>query len=369
MDETEAATAGRRLMRLLDRYVARQFITTFLGLVLGLPWLFVVADITDHLDTYIARGLPRADVALSYVYSLPQFTFWAIPIAGLVATVFTIGSMTRHQEITAAKAGGVSFYRLVAPIVLLSALLSVAAVGLGEMIPATTRRRLELLGEKKYSASTMRTNFVFQAEDGRTLAIRRLDSETREMHGVVIERDATSRTPGMHLTSGVAKWRPRSGWTMEAGYLRVLDVDDAERAFQFDSIRVPTLVETPEDLLAEPKEPEEMGYAEMSQFIETIERSGGDIRKLRVERAQKITLPLALLVIVLFGAPLSTSSRRGGAAYGVGVSLAVTMIYLMLFKVGTAVGQSGALPPLVAAWMPNVLFLLGGIYLMVRVRT
>ena len=112
-----------------------------------------------------------------------------------------------------------------------------------------------------------------------------------------------------------------------------------------------------------------MGYAEMSRFIETIDRSGGDTRKLRVERAQKITLPLAVLVIVLFAAPLATNSQRGGAAFGVGVSLATTLVYLMLFKVGTAIGSSGAIHPLVAAWGPNALFLAGGIYLLARVRT
>ena len=357
------------MIRLLDRYIARQFLATFLGLVIGLPWLFIIADVTDNLDKYLARGLPRGAVAMSYIYQLPQFTVWAIPIAGLVATVFTIGTMTRHQEIAAAKAGGVSFYRLVAPIILLATVLSVGAVGLGELVPITTRKRLEVLGEKSYNAATLRTNFVFQAEDGRTLSIRRLDTDLAEMSGVVIERDQTEREAGSHIAALTAKWTPAGGWVLKGGFLRMLDEEDAEHAFRFDSVRVRQLRETPEELLAEPKEPEEMGYAEMTRFIDTIERAGGDTRKMRVERAQKITLPLALLVIVLFGAPLSTSSRRGGAAYGVGISLAVTLVYLMLFKVATAVGASGAMPPLVAAWLPNALFFVAGLYLLVRVRT
>ena len=356
-------------MRLLDRYIARQWIGTFLALVVGLPWLFVVADITDHLDNYLAKGLSRGAVAMSYVYYLPQFIFWSFPIAGLVATVFTIGNMTRHQEISAAKAGGVSFYRLIAPIVLLASLLSVAAVGLGELIPITTRKRLEVLGEKQLTSATFRTNFVFQAGDGNMLAIRRLDAERDEVQGVVIERDATPGRPGMHLTAQYGRWEPREGWTMRHGYVRLLDGTRGEHAFQFDSVQIAGLRETPEELMAEPKEPEEMGYAEMSDFIDAIQRSGGDIRKMRVERAQKIALPLALFVIVLFGAPLSTSSRRGGAAFGVGVSLGVTLIYLLLFKVGTAIGSSGALHPLVAAWAPNALFFVAGLVLLVRVRT
>ena len=111
-------------MRLLARYVARQFLTTFVVLVLGLPLLFVITDVTDNLDRYLGRGLEFGSVALAYLYQIPQFLQWAFPIAALVATVFTIGNMTRHQEIAAAKAGGISFYRLILPLVLLGVVLS-----------------------------------------------------------------------------------------------------------------------------------------------------------------------------------------------------------------------------------------------------
>ena len=356
-------------MNLLDRYLLRQFLATLTGLILGLPVLFVVADVTDNLDTYLSRGISRADVALSYLYFFPQAIYWALPIAGLVATVFTIGNMTRHQEITAAKAGGVSFYRLIAPLLLMAALLSVAAIGLGEVIPGANQKRLVLVGERQFTTGTLRTNFVFQTESGYTLSARRLDADNEEMSEIVLERDVTPATPGVHLVARVAEWHDDTGWTLKQAYYRTFDTLAVERTFHYDSLRATSLEETPQELLAQPKEPEEMRYQEMSRFIETVRRSGGDTRKLEVERAQKVSLPLALLVIVLFGAPLSTSSQRGGAAYGVGVSLAVTMVYLLLFKVGTAVGASGAVHPLIAAWAPNAVFLIGGIYLMARVRT
>jgi lipopolysaccharide export system permease protein len=355
-------------MRLLDRYLLRQFTGTFFGLMLGLPLLFLIGDVTDKLDDYLARGITGGRVALSYLFMLPQFIFWSIPIAGLVATVFTIGNMTRHQEITAAKAGGVSFYRLTRPIFLLTAFLSVATIGLGELIPAANAKRSEILGEKRFNNHISRTNFVFQASNGQTLSVRRLDTEGRMMVDVVLERPATETVPGQHILAHRATWRPDTGWTLFTGYLRVLS-DSSEKSMKFDSLRVPALTETPEELLAEPKDQEEMRYAEMTRFIDAIQRTGGDTRKLRVERAQRVTLPLALLVIVIFGAPLSTSSKRGGAAYGVGVSLGVTMIYLTLFKVATAIGSSGSVHPLLAAWGPNLLFLFAGLVLLARVRT
>jgi lipopolysaccharide export system permease protein len=356
-------------VKLLDLYIARQFIATFLMLVLGLPLLFIITDITDQLDNYLARGVGMRDVAISYVYYLPQFIFWSLPIAALVATVFTIGNMTRHQEIAAAKAGGVSFYRLIVPVMVLAAVLSVAGVAIGELIPTTNRMRAEALGERQRRTSPLRTNFVFQTDGGRVLSVRRLDAERQRMGNVVLERQSTAAGPGVHQTASEAEWKPGEGWVFRDGYLRVLNEAGGELSFAYDQLRLPDFGETPEDLLAEAKDPDEMTYREIDRFVRSVERSGGDAGELRVEQAQKLSLPLAIFVIVLFGAPLSTSSQRGGTAYGIGISLLITMVYLMLFKVGQAVGSSGTVDPLVAAWTPNVLFLLGALVLLKRVRT
>jgi lipopolysaccharide export system permease protein len=112
-----------------------------------------------------------------------------------------------------------------------------------------------------------------------------------------------------------------------------------------------------------------MRYRELEKFIGTIDRSGGESAGYRVGLAQKISLPLAVLVIVLFGAPLSSSTQRGGTAFGVGISLGVTLVYLMMFKVAEAIGESGVIHPLVAAWAPNAIFFVAALFLLFRVRT
>ena len=333
------------MISLLDRYIARQFVGTFLALVFGLPFLFIVTDLTDNLDKYISRGLNFPMVVRAEAYQLPLFFYYSFPIAALVATVFTIGGMTRHQEITAAKAGGVSFYRLLRPIVLLASLLSVIALGLSELVPVSTTKRSELLGQRSRYSDNMRTNFVFQTEQNGVLAARQLDLRENEINGLVLEQAGDSVRPGIYQSAARARWEPKSGWIFDDGYLRVLRPDGTEANFEYTSARVPTFTETPSELLAEPKKAEEMRYNEMTRFIRAIQRSGGNPLPMMVDRAQKLALPLAVLVIVLFGAPLVTSSRRGGAAYGIGLSLGITLVYLMLFRVGKAVGSSGALTP------------------------
>ncbi|MEX2582682.1 MAG: LptF/LptG family permease [Gemmatimonadota bacterium] len=356
-------------MKILDRYLARQFLGTFVLLVLSLPFLFLIADLTGELDSYIARGLPMSSIAISYVYYFPQLAFWGFPIAALVATVFTIGTMTRHQEIAAAKAGGISFYRLAAPVVLLGALLSVAAVAVGEVVPVGNQMRAQALDEDRSFANPFRMNLVFRTEQGNTLTANRLSVEGQEMTNVMLESRAGPDPTWLNSSALVARWVPEEGWTFEDGYVRWIGDDDEETTFHYASMRVPGLEESPEELMTTSKASEEMRYRELEGFIRTVERSGGDPNELRVHLAQKLSLPLAVLVIVLFGAPLATSSKRGGAAFGVGISLVVTMAYLMLFKVAEAIGTSGAIHHHVAAWSPNVLFLVGGLALWWRVRT
>jgi len=356
-------------VKILDRYLLRQFLGTFLLLVFALPFLFLITDLTDSLDRYLARGIPIRSVALSYLYFIPQLVFWGFPIAALVGTVFTLGNMTRHQEIAAAKAGGISYYRIVAPFLFIAALLSLGAAGIGEVVPVANQRRAEILGERETVTTPFRTNFVFRTEDGRTLSAGRLNAEESEMSNVVLEGVDRETRLRVHQTAATASWLADGGWSLKEGFLRWIEEDGSETAFAFTRLRVPHLLERPEDFLAAPKEPDEMRYAELERFIATIERSGGDASEYRVNLAQKLALPLAVLVIVLFGAPLATTSRRGGTAFGIGISLAVTMVYLMFFKVGEAIGASGAISPLIAAWAPNVVFLIAGVLLLWRVRT
>jgi lipopolysaccharide export system permease protein len=356
------------MIRLLDRYVLRQFLTTFTLMIVGLPLLFVIFDVTDRVDRYLNRGLPPGDVALSYVFEFPKYVLWSFPIAALIATVFTIGSMTRHQELVAAKAGGVSFHRLVRPILAAGALLMMGALALGELVPTANQRAAELRGEHRRLTS-FRSNFVFNTESGQSLSVRRLDADNQQMFGVLLEGSGRGGAPGLHQLSERASWTAGDGWTLENGHLRLLSTDGRESSFTFQSARLPSLRESPAELLAEPKEPDEMRYHELTRAITTIERGGGNVNELLVKRAQKISIPVAVLVIILFGAPLVTSSQRGGAAFGLGLSLGVTLVYMMLFRVGQAVGTSGAMDPLLAAWLPNLLFFAAGLVFFVRVRT
>ena len=359
------------IVRPLDRYVFVEFWKIFISTALGFPLLLVVIDLTDNLNKYLSRNLPRQNIIMSYVYWLPDSMFMVLPAAVLFATVFSIGSFTRHSEITAAKASGISFYRLIAPILLGAVLACGLDLALGEVVPITNQRRADLLEEKAAaSTQTTRYNFAFAGEYGRVYKIGTLNTNTGAMDLVQIERKGLGAGyPTYVLTAKTGRYATKRGWTLGRGYLEVMPDTTSSFAVAFDSLRDRHFTERPSDMLAKPRSPEEMRYDELTRFIKAQERSGSDANLLRVERALKIAIPATCLIIALFGAPLATSTQRGGSAYGIGISLATTVIFLMMIQLTKAIGGKGLIPPDLAAWVPGVIFGAVGLVLMARVRT
>jgi lipopolysaccharide export LptBFGC system permease protein LptF len=423
--------------RTIDRYVAREFLRLFIIFILAAPLLFIIGDWTDNIGRYTEQGLPVGRVALSYVYQLPLFISWSFPVAALIATVFTVGNMSRHSEMTAAKAGGLSFFRTLAVLPLLGILLTAASLALTEVVPVATAKNREILGQVQTPTGDMRHEFVYTGPDGHVFTIRRLSLGTATspptIGGITVEflTAGSGRAPtpaaapaaadgqdngegasrgvpapaaegagadlagapaaegagadqagapaaGMappaftHISARSGSWdAERRLWTLEDGFYRVFvgEGQGEERSFSFSRLQLAAFHATPEQLMARPKDPEEMRYAELGNFIRALERSGAAPLKLMVEHAQKIAIPMATLVIILFGAPLANSSPRGGAAYGIGISLAITIIYMMLIRIAGAAGAAGTIEPLHAAWIPNAVFALAALVLLARVRT
>ena len=354
----------------LDRYVFKEFWKILVTTALGFPLLLVIIDLTDHLETYLARNLPRRDIVLSYIYWIPDSMFMVLPAAVLFATIFSIGAFTRHSEITAAKASGISFYRLALPIFFGAILAAGFDLLLAEVVPITNSRRADLLAEDKFRGTTTRYNFAFAGGGGRVYKVGTLTTTSGTLEQVQIERAGSGRDyPTMIVAASKAIWKPADGWTLERGEMKLVTDSTPEFALEFARMRDKRFEERPTDMMAQPRSPQEMRYRELTRFIHALERSGGDANQLRVERALKIAIPVTCIIIALFGAPLATSTQRGGAAYGVGISLAITVVFLMLVQLTKAIGSKGLMPPDLAAWVPSVLFAALGVVLMTRVRT
>ena len=357
---------------ILDRYVLREWTKIFVVTALGFPLIVILIELADNLDQYLLKGLAAREIALGSFYGLPDKVFLVLPAAVLFATVFSLGAMSRHSELTASKASGRSFHRTVVPVLMAALGAAVLGFAIGEIAPPATQRQVELLDERVSRNQTSKFNFVYRAEEGWTYAIRVLDVERGQMRDVVLEREGTGAAyPTLAIQAPtVAYDTAGTMWTLERGRFRIIASEvEPDLAFAFDSLRLRSLDEHPSDLLVEPKKPQEMRYAELGEYVEAFERSGGDGRQLRVERALKLAVPFTCLIIAVFGAPLIASAPRATGAFGVAVSLGTTVVFLLLVQLSRAIGSGGLIPPAAAAWVPNALFGIAGVWMMRRAPT
>jgi lipopolysaccharide export system permease protein len=379
---TAVAPRRRHLIRPLDRYVAAEFLRIFLVTCVGFPLLVFVVDLVDNLRKYTERNIPAADIALSYWFFLPDTMYKVFPAAVLFATVFTVGNLTRHAELTAAKASGMSFHRVVRPIFVLATLAAAAALVIGELSPPSNSRRLELLRESCLSSAApsggrvicnesavTRYNFVFGGQEGRVVRATFLNVPEGRLQEIETERRGDSLRPTVLVAAKGGSWTAERGWVLREGHLHVIPDRERDLVVAFDSLIDRRMVETPTELRASDKTSEEMTYGQLARFIATLERAGSDVRGLRVELMLKVAIPVTCILIAMFGAPLATSTKRGGTAFGIGISLGTTVLVLLLIQLTKAIGKSGVVSPDLAAWFPNLLVGAAALVLLARVRT
>ncbi|HEY7683617.1 MAG TPA: LptF/LptG family permease [Gemmatimonadales bacterium] len=358
-------------MQILDRYVLKSWTVIFLLTALGFPIVSIMINMTDNLERLLDRGLKFPEILVSYVYALPENVFLVMPAAVLFATVFTVGNLGRYSELTAAKAGGRSFYRLTLPVILASIVAAGLAYVVGELAPEATSRQLVLQKARMAKSRSARYNFVYRADQGWVYTIRSLDVQNRMLRQLVFERQGRGPDyPGLAVTADSATFDDTlHTWRLWSGTSRRILDENRQVTYRFRSARLRALSQQPVDLLAEPKAPEEMRYAELTRYIDALKRSGNDTSKIEVDRALKIALPATCLIIALFGAPLAVTSPRQGTAIGIAISLGTTVVFLSLIQLSKAVGVTGIVNPVAAAWAPNAMFLAAALWLLKRVRT
>lgn len=358
-------------MRILSRYLLGQWIRIFVLAGIGLPVVSVLVYITDRLNRLLDRGLTPEAIALSGVYALPWNIAQMLPAAALFATVFTVGPLSRYSELTAAKAGGVSFHRLMRPLFIVALLSAGATFWISEVATEATARQLELEQERFARNRSTRYNFVYRADDGWVYSIRYLDTKAQLAQQVLLERPSSRPGfPNLAIWADSARWNDSTGrWQLLNGSSHFLGDSTSTETFTYKRLVMDSFNEPPRSLLIEPKRPEEMAYRELAEYIRMLDRSGNDVKKLRVDLAIKLALPAACIVIVLFGAPLAVSNPRAGAAWGIAISLGTTVLYLLLINLSKAVGSTGLIDPTLSAWVPNLFFGAIGVWLLARVRT
>jgi lipopolysaccharide export system permease protein len=358
-------------LKVLDRYILREFFKILLFAIIGATLLSILVDVIEKIDTFIDKESTFFDVLLYYVYHTPYTATLTLPAAMLIATIFTLGQCNRWNELVAMKASGISLYRTLTPLLIASFMISVMTLIVGETVLPHSNDRKRLIydhqilkkPEKRMEAETLR----YQGKRGVLYSIDRYDPRTGRMDDITLVKKDTGGRLVYRIDASRGEWQD-DRWVLRNGYLRYFTASREETTFRFATLTSRDLEERPEDFAKPPKNPEDMNYIELSHHIDRQKRGGGATLEDEVYLRLKLAFPFANLIIVLFGAPLATISRKGGAAANFGVSLFIFILFWGFIHTSRALGESGAVNPFIAAWMANLAFGSAGVVILFKVR-
>jgi LPS export ABC transporter permease LptG len=280
--------------------------------------------------------------------------------------------LTKNSEINAIKAGGVSLYRISVPIVMSGIVVSLVCFGLQEYIlPYSNRRAEELEDEIKERASQTRNLLDRRWMLGRNQQIYHYtyyDPPRMLFNGLAVYRfNESSFKLTERLYADQAGWDPSAGgWVFRNGWQR--NFDEQAEVRRFDELVVRDM-ELPDYFVKEEKQSDQMTFYELSRYMRDLSQSGFDVVRFEVALQSKLAFPLAALITAIIGVPFSFTPRKKGALYGIGVAIVIGLSYYVTTRVFAYMGNSAMLPPLMAAWAPNVLFGVGALYGLFNVRT
>lgn len=359
-------------MMILDRYVSRQFLSTILFALLGFVALFTIVDLLENLDDFIDNTVPGSLVLEYYTVFAPEIIRLMTPVSVLFGALFTVGKMSNVNELTAIKSSGVSFYRFMLPIVLISAGISAFSVYFtGYIVPGAIKQKLFIEREylHKHRVNPDRDIF-FQDAEYRIVHISDFIGGRNEALRVSVQKFSPKEPTRMVERVDIDRLRydsTRTIWTAYNGTVRTFS-DTAQQVSYFSTREMDSLNFQPEDLIMKQWRVEEMNLSELQRSIAEQRKAGFDPRRLEIEYHSRYAFALTSFIVVLFGMPFSANRRKSGLAVQFGINIAITFTYLGVMQIVLAFGKNGALDPVLTAWLTNVFFTIAALISILNVR-
>jgi lipopolysaccharide export system permease protein len=358
--------------RTLHRYVVREYLKIF-GLTLSsLILIYVVVLFLQKIDLFIKHRAPLHLIFKYFLYRLPEVTFqWTLPYAVLLATLLTLGMLSRHSEITAMKAGGVSLYRITLPLLFIALIISfLSFLGNEYLVPFTNQKVRYLLSvevRKEQLTSFFKNYKIWYRSDHRIFNIQLLDPQKKVLEGFTLYQLDDSFRCIQRIDAREAKW-VNGRWWLYDGATRDFDKGGSVRMIPFGEMEY-SLPENWESFQTIERQSEEMSYTELRAYIRKIQSAGYDATRYVADFYSKYSYPLLNLIMVLIGVPFALKTgRSGGVALSIGLSVMIGFAYGVTFYIFLSFGRSGILSPLLSSWTPTVLFGLAGIFTLMSVR-
>ncbi len=353
-------------MGLLAQYISKAYLRYFLLSVTAFSGTYLLIDFLDKIDDFVGKSTPSATVVLYFINSLPLFFVRVAPIAILMASFMTIGSLSRTGEITAMRAGGLSLVKIAKPLIIVTLIITVGIVLIQEMVMPVSARtmkdiwNIQIKGEKGPQA--VRDNVWYRSGD-RMIYIKQALPQDGQLHDITIfnlndQFNIVKRSDADHAeyldgewqfnNAAVRKFNPATGEVTERSVSKKTQLPFSK---------------TPEDFKHVEATLGELTFIDLYRKSKKLSSEGYSTVRHQVDMHTHIASPFACLIMVLLGIPFALHRGRSASlASGIVVSVLIGVSYFILNSIATVFGYSGILPPIIATWAGNIIFALIGIW-------
>jgi LPS export ABC transporter permease LptG/LPS export ABC transporter permease LptF len=372
--------ARGRFPLILDEYVLREFLLTFVMVLVTFVMLMLIFTFFELLSDIIRNKTPLVTVGEYLVNLTPSMIYVITPLSVLIGVLVVFGIMNRNSELTAMKATGVSLYRITVPVVAIAAVLSVSLFMFDELYLPQANRRQEALRNviKGKPAETFEhpgRKWIFgqqrPGQPSRIFYYEYFDSDIDTFGNIsIFEFNPGSFTIAKRIFASTAHWEPKlNTWVFEDGWERTFNGSDITSYEDFPVKTFSEISEQPAYFKKDVRQSSEMNFGELAAYIHDLRQSGFNTVPLRVQLNHKLAYPLITLVMAVLAIPFALSMGKRGSLSSIAIAIGVAIAYSVVSAFFDAMGNVSWLPAFLAAWSPDLLFGLAGAYLLLRTPT
>lgn len=359
-------------MKIVDRYLIHEYLRNLLFIALSFLLLFLIIDFFEKIRMFLSNHATFGQMGSYFLFMVPMIISQILPAAILLASLLTCGTLSRHSEITAMKANGISLYRIALPILAIAALTSMLIFFLSEWITPLTNDRAERIRlvevQKQSSLGSFKQDQIWYRGEKGIYNFRLFDANTGTLQGITLHYLDRQMNLIMRMDAERGEWK-EGRWLFHNVLVARFDSGSFPVLSKVKQQRV-DLPEKPTDFQLIQKDVETMGYFELRRYIRKLQSEGYDATRYVVDLHGKMAFPLVSILLAVIGISFSLQSERsGGIARGIGAGLVIGFSYWLVYAFGMSLGRSGTLPPLIAAWFANILFTIVSVILVRRVKT
>ena len=343
----------------IDAYIVSKFITTFFVALILIIGIVIIFDISEKIDNFVAKEAPlRAIIFDYYVNFVPYFMNMFSPLFVFITVIFFTSKMAADTEIVAILSCGISFHRMMVPYIFSATLIALLSLCLNLfIIPDANKTRLDF--ENQYVKTRYKSvgrNVHYQISPGEFVFAESFSSWNNTAYRFTLEKIVDNKMVSKISAESAVYNEEKNVWTLKKYFIRDYNNDLTDRIRSGKQLDT-TLALSSKDFYLTEKTVETLNYHELNNLIDTQKMRGdANVKFALIEKNTRFALPFSAFILTIMGVALSSKKRRGGIGWNIGIGIALAFTYILFLRFSQMFVHTDTLPPVIALWLPNVVF-------------